>query len=715
MQAGSPSSGISSGSGSPFSADHSSSPYRLEGLGILVFDVSARYTDEEIRSTVCAPRTLSFKDKKELEGMSEGEREMYIATLTRPSGKQRKWEYTLTLPPSSLRFDSHFEGGNLRKAIKVSEFEYHLVLNSDTSTQSHTQWYYFAVSHMHAGQVVKFSITNLTKPESLYKLGMQPLVFSAMKEQREGMGWHRGGNDVMYQANTVMRGDKQGYFRTLSFTYRFECTGDVVYFAHCYPYTFSDLRKYLAVLEITAPARTLRIETLCRTEVGNECPLLTITSHKEDVPIWEPERKSILYRFHPTKPAPTGKKTVLLTSRIHPGESNSSYIIKGVLDFLLSDSREAYLLRKAFVFRVVPMLNPDGVVYGNTRCNLLGYDLNRRWLQPNRLLQPTVHYTKKLVKNVGEIALYCDFHGHSVKKNAFIYGCVDADFRKNTLIRLFPLFLQRVNKLFSYPDCKFQIEKEKEGTGRVVFFREMGVLNSYTLEASFHGPSNANTYTTIEDLAGLGRDFCKTLLALTSPKRFRRHVLEICKDVQGRKDGEDWEVESEGKALSVEAALAVLDAQPLPVGVLSGCREDPAAEVCAKPRIAVAPEAEAPSPIRMRSRPLSGRTATRKSVRPQTCARRPSAEQPFSPDLLQAQVSRIYAMLQFYKDAGCGKLLSYPTSSRPVSRDFSQGRKSWVPQLRVRQTGAQRPQSSGRQRPGKEERPTRGWSRSECF
>ena len=46
------------------------------------------------------------------------------------------------------------------------------------------------------------------------------------------------------------------------------------------------------------------------------------------------------------------------------------------------------------------MLNPDGVIYGNYRCSLLGCDLNRRWDNPNRLLHPTVYYAKKLVKHM---------------------------------------------------------------------------------------------------------------------------------------------------------------------------------------------------------------------------------------------------------------------------------------------------------------------------
>jgi murein tripeptide amidase MpaA len=55
-------------------------------------------------------------------------------------------------------------------------------------------------------------------------------------------------------------------------------------------------------------------------------------------------------------------------------------MLEGSLKMLLTDSDVAKELRKHFVFKIVPMLNPDGVIYGNYRCSLLGCDLNRKWL-----------------------------------------------------------------------------------------------------------------------------------------------------------------------------------------------------------------------------------------------------------------------------------------------------------------------------------------------
>lgn len=67
----------------------------------------------------------------------------------------------------------------------------------------------------------------------------------------------------------------------------------------------------------------------------------------------------------------------MITSRVHPGETGASFMIKGIIDYLVGPSLGARILRDNFVFKIIPMLNPDGVINGNTRCNLAGVDLNR--------------------------------------------------------------------------------------------------------------------------------------------------------------------------------------------------------------------------------------------------------------------------------------------------------------------------------------------------
>jgi len=40
------------------------------------------------------------------------------------------------------------------------------------------------------------------------------------------------------------------------------------------------------------------------------------------------------------------------------------------------------------------MINPDGVVIGNSRSSLAGVDLNRRWCNPNSTIHPELYFLK---------------------------------------------------------------------------------------------------------------------------------------------------------------------------------------------------------------------------------------------------------------------------------------------------------------------------------
>ena len=91
------------------------------------------------------------------------------------------------------------------------------------------------------------------------------------------------------------------------------------------------------------------------------------------------------------------KKYVIVTARVHPGETCASFIIQGFLDFICSDKPEAVDLRRRFVFKIVPMINPDGVIAGNYRSSISGNDLNRRFLQPDPKLHPEVTALRRLV------------------------------------------------------------------------------------------------------------------------------------------------------------------------------------------------------------------------------------------------------------------------------------------------------------------------------
>ena len=115
---------------------------------------------------------------------------------------------TELVPGGALLFESRFESGNLRRAIHVCGNEYDLLMNWDHGTRGHTQWFFFAVRGAVVGETYLFNLINFCKPQSLFRLGMLPLVYSARNAQERGVGWRRGGHDVLYFENGVGRRDK---------------------------------------------------------------------------------------------------------------------------------------------------------------------------------------------------------------------------------------------------------------------------------------------------------------------------------------------------------------------------------------------------------------------------------------------------------------------------------------------------------------------------
>lgn len=143
-----------------------------------------------------------------------------------------------------------------------------------------------------------------------------------------------------------------------------------------------------------------------------------------------------------------------------------------------------------------------------------------------------------------------------MKKNVFMYCCCSngkeiEDRRANVLIKIIPLLLAEKNKIFSFKDSKFRLEKSKESTARIVLFKELGILNSYTLESSFYGPQHkawlenrdpeenepaGDAHLESHHLESLGADLCKICLVFCNPVLFRKKIHEIFnkfrKDVQ---------------------------------------------------------------------------------------------------------------------------------------------------------------------------------------
>ncbi|GMF14986.1 unnamed protein product [Phytophthora lilii] len=454
---------------------------------------------------------------------------------------------------TSLTFDSNFESGNLERAIRIGESEYDLILRHDFNSSGHMQWFYFAVSNIQApstsprgGQKYRFNIVNLCKPNSLFNQGLQPVVYSVRDAHQKGKGWIRSGTDIYYFANSFVRPPRNAAsfagvaptdvgpttinssanpmtYYTLTFTLEFWNADDTYLIAHSYPYTLTMHQLHIDSILCSGreTRQILRHSSLCTTLSGRNCDLLTISD------------------FSVAPQELSARKAVFITSRVHPGESQASWMMRGVIDFLIGGSAVARALRRMFVFQIIPMLNPDGVYYGNSRCGLSACDLNRQWQTPSKALHPTIFHAKELLlkeRSLRGVAFYCDMHGHSRKKNVFMYGC-DTKRKPNPAARAFAkLFsMQQIGKKYiSLPDCSFKVSKDKETTARVVVANELKINWSFTLEASFCGANYGelqNMHFNTKHLREAGASLCEALFqACIGDSNVREKLMAVVDD-----------------------------------------------------------------------------------------------------------------------------------------------------------------------------------------
>lgn len=79
--------------------------------------------------------------------------------------------------------------------------------------------------------------------------------------------------------------------------------------AHCYPYTYSDLTNYLKRVCLPDSRDRIRKTVLCKSLAGNDVDVLIVTNFTS-----EPIELSI-------------RKAIIITSRVHPGETNASWMM----------------------------------------------------------------------------------------------------------------------------------------------------------------------------------------------------------------------------------------------------------------------------------------------------------------------------------------------------------------------------------------------------
>lgn len=322
----------------------------------------------------------------------------------------------------SAVFSSRFDSGNLARVERVEaseaagessrsasvpqpDYEFNVWTRPDCAStefeNGNRSWFYFSVRGLLPGKLLKINMMNMNKQSKLYTQGMAPFVRTLPVKTR----WER-----VRDRPTFEMSDSQFI---LSFVHRLlDVRGVTTYFSFCYPFSYAECQDMMLQLDhkfvsststhtTCSPPESIYYhrELLCHSLDGHRVDLITVSSCHGLLEEREPRLDKLFpdlstarsHRF-------TGKRVFFVSSRVHPGETPSSFVFNGFLNFILSqEDPRAQTLRRMFVFKLIPMLNPDGVVRGHYRTDSRGVNLNRQYVNPSPDLHPSIYGAKSLL------------------------------------------------------------------------------------------------------------------------------------------------------------------------------------------------------------------------------------------------------------------------------------------------------------------------------
>ncbi|KRX03220.1 hypothetical protein PPERSA_09280 [Pseudocohnilembus persalinus] len=298
-----------------------------------------------------------------------------------------------TIGSYNIKFDSIYDGGNLDAVIQLKEGEYDLFLRPDTNSKGFQNYYNFKIKNGKKGQTIILNICNMCKGKQYYNKGFRPYISSEKSKFRD---WKPGGDNIEYRKlegslyNEQMKLEQE-YFK-LTFSYTFEEDYDTIQIASQPAYNYEQLNEFIDFQLKKSfeenKMMVLRKSILAKTQSGIEIPILSITDSNF---------------------AQNSKKIVVILGRTCGGESSSSFVIEGLVKYLVqAGSKSVQNLRKNFIFFVVPMVNVEGVVIGNCVCNFIGQDLGKSFFRNAKGANQPVSWGLKslLVEFIGEMVEY---------------------------------------------------------------------------------------------------------------------------------------------------------------------------------------------------------------------------------------------------------------------------------------------------------------------
>ncbi|OLP85129.1 Cytosolic carboxypeptidase 2 [Symbiodinium microadriaticum] len=253
---------------------------------------------------------------------------------------------------------------------------------------------------------------------------------------------------------------------------------DECFLAYSVPYSYTDLLSDLARWPVEP-------EALALTAAGKEVLALRLGNQ-------------------------SAQHRVCIVARAHPGETHASWVMRGVMEFLMGDP-EAQSCLAQLAWLLVPMLNPDGVMAGRTRTNLDAVDLNRHHHDDSAPETKGLKSALQAEAQEGELLAFIDIHSHSRRRGIFaIANASDGD-------RLVSLMASRTHLLDAAGTSRSEIRAQDAGVGRVAAASQ-GYKYSLTIESSLcaRHVEVGGEHLLLQDLASVGRAICLAVADLLS-------------------------------------------------------------------------------------------------------------------------------------------------------------------------------------------------------
>lgn len=245
---------------------------------------------------------------------------------------------------AQISINIDFEGGSLGQIEQLSKTHWRCGLAGESDWQNRNRqasWYFFRIDGA-KDQHLTIDLVDLLG-EYNYRTGTHAVT----SESRPVISYD--------QKNWKHLTDEQIIWDEKNVELRLQIQPEQnrIWIAHQPPYTTVQLHELLQSFKAD---HHLKVESIGKTPEGRDMLFLTIGQFEA--------------------PLQT-KKVIWIMARQHAWESGTSWIMDSIIRYLL-DTEGSELL-DLFIFKIMPMADPDGVARGGVRFNTFGHDLNRNW------------------------------------------------------------------------------------------------------------------------------------------------------------------------------------------------------------------------------------------------------------------------------------------------------------------------------------------------